>query len=121
MRERPTGTGVVERIVLPQTVDGVTVGDLDVVVERGACSLVVDVSEATVVEEEVLPILARLAQKLENAGGMLSVTAHGGLPDARVTRTLSSGDLTCVLGVHAVLDKAIARRLTIRAGGEALR
>lgn len=53
---------------------------------------------------------------------MHSVTAREkGLWDARVTRTPSTGDLTCALGVLAALDQAIVRRLTVEAGGEAVR
>lgn len=83
---------------------------------------VVDDSEATVVEDQPLPLLVRLAQRLENGGGMHSVTARKEGPwDARVTRTPSTGDLTCALGVLAALDQAIVRRLTVEAGGEAVR
>ena len=122
MRESRTRTGVVHQVVLLATIDGASVGELDAIRRGWGRFPVVDDSEATVVEDQPLPLLARLAQRLENGGGKHSVTAREKGPwDARVTRTPSTGDPTCVLGVQAVLDQAIVRRLTVEAGGEAVR
>jgi anti-anti-sigma regulatory factor len=119
MRADQESMGVVHAVFAPPIVDGVAVGELDAAFEKGARELVLDLSNATHVDGEAVVLLAWLAQKLENAGGKLAVTARRVPEDARVTRTLWMGDLTRILGVHPALDKAILHQLTAGARGAA--
>jgi hypothetical protein len=96
------------------------VGELDAAVEDGVRELVIDLGAVGEVDDEALLLLDWLAQRLENAGGSLTVTARRTPRGVHVTRTLRDGDLTRVLGVNAALDRAVLRRLMARAGGAAL-
>ena len=119
MRTDQASTGVAHAVFAGARVDVVAVGGFDAAIEHGACDVVLDISRATEVEGEAVVLLAWLAQKLENAGGRLSVTARRENRGVRVTRTLWVGDLTRVLGVHPALDRAVLHQLTDGAGGAA--
>jgi hypothetical protein len=121
MRSSEESTQVAHAVVAPSVVDGVAVGALEAAVEGGGLRLVFDLSTTTYVDGDALVLLAWLALKLENAGGSLAVTARRAREGVRVTKTLWMGDLTCGLGVHPALDKAILRQLTAGAGGVAPR
>jgi hypothetical protein len=121
MRDSRTRTGVVHQVVPSPTIDGARVGELEVPLEHGTCSLVADGHYTEAADDEVLAVPARLAQKLENAGGTNSVTACGGSRGARVARTPWARDLTRVPGADAAPDEVIMHRLTVGAGGEAQR
>jgi hypothetical protein len=94
MRTDQASTGVAHAVFAGARVDVVAVGGFDAAIEHGACDVVLDISRATEVEGEAVVLLAWLAQKLENAGGRLSVTARRENRGVRVTRTLWMGDLT---------------------------
>jgi hypothetical protein len=98
-------------------IDGDVVAQLDAVVEGGAREIVLDISTATHADGEAVLFLAWLAHGLASAGGSLKVTARRPSDGARVTRTLRAGVLTCALGVHPVLDRAILQQLATGAGG----
>ena len=119
MRGDQESSGVSHAVFAPPLVDGVAISELDAAFENGARELVLDLSRTTHVDGDAVVLLAWVAQKLENAGGRLSVTARRIPEHARVTKTLWMGDLTRILGVHPVLDKAVLHHLTAGARGVA--
>ncbi len=119
MREGSEEMQVTHVVFAPELLDAAAVAELDARVERGARTLVLDLSAAQEVDDETILLLDWLAQRLENAGGSLRVTAGHARRRIQTSKTFRGCDPTSALGVHAALDRAIMRRLWAGAGGAA--